>query len=382
MGSNRPRSRRTVLSTVGASCVASVAGCSSLLSRDPVSIEWATSIPRDRNSFTVDGGTIYVGTVSGLVTVDAESGETNGHQWLSDGESDIYGRPVVDDGVAYYGTIRDGKPTSTGFVYAVDDNANERWKTAVPGSVIACAVGDELVYAATDVDGENHGLYAFDTESGDVVWDVDLDDYPPTSSPIFHDGRVLLQSGGIASFDAETGKLNWRYEVDVGSPWHAPVTLPAVDESLCYCLVDEDPSLLVVDLETGDPVWEIDSIPFASPAARDGVVYVGSVALDSPIMNSEPETAFYAFDVRATEELWRTEIGQSASFGPDLTTDTVYTTAGIGHDTLYALERESGTIRWEREFEHSISQPVIVDDRLYVTRSTSGDATLLGGRIT
>lgn len=175
---------------------------------------------------------------------------------------------------------------------AVESGA--RWKNASGGTEL-----DSAVYAATGYE-ERHrqGLYALDNESGDVIWDIDLSGFPITSSPVFYEGKVLLQSGGVASFNAETGELQWRYEVTSGSPIHAPTTIPVIENFLIYCSFDEGPGLLVVDLETGTPIWETNSASFASPVAQNGIVYAGSVEGESPIFDSESDTKFFSYDIR------------------------------------------------------------------------------------
>lgn len=362
-------SRRNALSWTGCSIAASLSGCTSYFSGDSITINWEVDVENSRHSFAVNDGIAYIGTTSGLVTVDTETGKIKGRNEPFNG-GDIYGQPAIDSGVAYYGSVNGNT------IYAVTRDGTELWRTEVAGSIISCSTGNGLVYAATGVNGR-HGLYALDNESGDVMWDIDLSDFPITSSPVFHEGRVLLQSGGISSFNAETGGLQWRYEVTNGSPIHAPTTIPAIDNSLIYCSFDEEPGLLVVDLETGNPVWETNSVSFASPAAQNGIVYAGSVEGESPMYDSEPDTKFFSYDIKKGDELWNAEIGQSASFGPDLESDLIYTTAGISHETLYILDAETGDIIWEYEFDQSISQPIVEGNQIYLLSENNHDESLL-----
>ena len=358
--------RRQLLSWAGCGSLASLAGCAGVLSSDPVSITWEESIDDSRYALTVADGTAYVGTVWGLTTIDTESGETTGR---NPAQAEVYGRPVVNDGIAYYGTL-------DGTIYAADETADERWRTEVPGSVVSCAVGDGRVYAATGIDG-THRLYALAVDSGDVIWENGLDAFPITSAPVFHDGHLLIQSGGVASFEPADGALRWRYEVDTdGSPVHAPTTIPATGGRFIYASFEENPGLLAVDIETGDRVWDVSSIAFASPVAHDGVVYVGAVSPES-ITGSRDEK-FYAYDGSDGTQLWSNAIGQAASFGPVLQDDVVYATAGRSHDTLYALETTSGETMWEYEFEtQSISQPIAADGSLYVVANDHETESLL-----
>lgn len=372
IGNSMITSRRSILTALGIGFSTSLSGCSANLAGDPVSVEWKQQIPPDMGSFAVVEGMIYVGAQDGLHIINGETGDKEGANRFASAARDIYGVPVIDDGVAYYGSI-DGQ---TNAVYAVDTAGKEQWSTDLSNSVVSCAVDDDLVYVATGAAGEDSGLSALEKSSGDVIWSIDLDEYPVAGSPIVHDDQILLQSGGIAAFDTEIGELLWRYERSVDSHRASVSRRPVVEGSLVCCTFVGESDLFVVDIETGDLVWKTNTgTDLSSPAVSDGVAYVGTTAMDL-----EKETApFYAYDFRNEEAVWSAEIGWTSSRGAAVSNEHVYATGGAGNATIYALEGDSGDRAWTYKLDiTSISHPVVDDSRIYVSGSTGGDRYLFG----
>jgi alcohol dehydrogenase (cytochrome c) len=80
--------------------------------------------------------------------------------------------------------------------------------------------GDKLIFATTDMH-----IFALDTKTGDVVWDVATDDYEKTrrvynGGPLVVNGKVIMGASGcapgtvgcfISAFALETGKQLWRF---------------------------------------------------------------------------------------------------------------------------------------------------------------------------
>ena len=137
----------------------------------------------------------------------------------------------------------------------------------------------------------SEGLYAFDMQ-GAPLWSKDLgrldvgyvddknEEWSPGSSPVIHDGLVIVQNDRhadsyVAAFDVATGEVAWRLER--GSPY---TTTPLVYQGVLYVLVDNG-VLSAYDARSGRRFYQQrlarDAGGFsASPVAAAGRVYLAS----------------------------------------------------------------------------------------------------------
>ena len=129
--------------------------------------------------------------------------------------------PIVNDGMMFVATPRNQ-------VIAIDARSGEerwRYRRALPADLFqlhptnrGVALYGDRVYLAT-VDAY---LVALDAKTGEVVWEVEVEDYLSgyymTIAPLAVEGRILLGvSGGeygirgfIQAFDADSGESRWK----------------------------------------------------------------------------------------------------------------------------------------------------------------------------
>jgi len=140
--------------------------------------EWSIRPGQVDGSPTVVDDTVYAGSDSGLLAVDAESGE---ERWR-DGNISM-GSPAVADGTVYVGT-------SDGALRALDAATGERqWKYhAQKWADDQPAVGERSV-AFSAWDDHVHGVARDD---GSERWTVELEN--PISAPALADGTVYVAS--------------------------------------------------------------------------------------------------------------------------------------------------------------------------------------------
>ncbi len=251
------------------------------------------------------------------------------------------GSPVVADGVLYIGSLRSGLagsgPTK---VYAIDTRTGKaKWiSTEVAGDITTSpAVAHGLVYV-TARDGY---LYALDVETGKLKWKRFVgvrEGYSPSSPVVWKDILCVGASKGVYVFDALTGKEKWRREVgEVRSS-------PAIAYGFIY--VGASSGLHVFYLD-GKLRWKsvVDQV-WSSPVVADGVVYAYA-----------REKTLYAFDATDGRGLWKFAGGLAAMGSPAVAHGTVY--AGY-RESLYALDADSGTVRWEHPALAMYSTPAVV----------------------
>lgn len=136
------------------------------------------------------------------------------------------------------------------------------------------------------------GLVVYDLD-GELLWKKDLGaldagwfydesfEWGYGSSPILHDGKVILQvdtqdDSFIAAWDAATGKELWRTERGELPTWSTPMIAqgPKGPE-----LVTNGPTARGYDPATGKELWRLgpsSELVIATPVAADGVVYLSA----------------------------------------------------------------------------------------------------------
>jgi len=147
----------------------------------------------------------------------------------------------------------------------------------------------------------SEGLYAYDFD-GELLWSQDLGvlhsgSYmlPPAqwgfaSSPVIHDGRVIVQcdileGSFLAAFDLETGRELWRTEREEFPTWSSPTIHAGPDTT--QVLVNGFKHMGGYDFETGEPLWWLSGggdVPVPTPVVAHGLVFLtNSHGAKSPI---------------------------------------------------------------------------------------------------
>jgi outer membrane protein assembly factor BamB len=116
----------------------------------------------------------------------------------------------------------------------------------------------------------SEGLYAFDM-SGKPLWTKDLgrlnqgyaedpkDEWSPGSSPVIHDGLVIVQNDRhadsyVAAFDVATGAEKWRVGRDEQPSWATPTLVPGAKPTI----VTNSPRFIRGhDAATGRELWRV-----------------------------------------------------------------------------------------------------------------------------
>jgi len=131
------------------------------------------------------------------------------------------------------------------------------------------------------------GLYCYDLD-GNQLWSHDIEakktflDYGAASSPLVHDGQVIIvydnqQESYIASFDVETGEQRWKTKRDEISTWATPfVWTNKLRTEIVTCGRRKNRSY---DL-SGNELWTFDgrmsNLVIPSPFAAHGMLYITS----------------------------------------------------------------------------------------------------------
>ncbi|WP_394740800.1 outer membrane protein assembly factor BamB family protein [Natronococcus roseus] len=211
---------------------------------------------------------------------------------------------------------------------------------------------------ASDLD---EGLFAVDAETGEREWTVTLADFEPRTAPaVFENGVLIGSRSSVRAFDRD-GEERWRTEESVRFSWSRPD--PTVDDDVL--LASTRLGVAAHDLEDGDRRWEqpIGVRPTATPASRDGTIYLGGG--DATLHALEGETG----DVR-----WRANADDELTAGPAVTGDGVY--VGTGSGTVIAVDFD-GAVRWRTEVADRDVDAVAVGNGIVCASDDGGALTVV-----
>jgi len=376
--SNRVR-RRTILAGLGTAAVGSLAGCAGgcsptggdgIASEDDAATGWrqvggdsrhrGRAAPEERPPSDPSATTLGLGPVT--------DGEDTRHSPAT--------APAVADGRAFVakGAHSEWVDDPPGRVYALDpDRSDPVWSMAVPSGVTGppVAVGGTVVVGARD-----ESLTAYDAETGERRWRVDLGGVP--GAPVVAGdrvyvgtdaGRLATVAPGRAERCASRALVPATARLTKGG---RPIpTAPAVDGETAYFFVDgraEDAysertaELVALDLASGAEQWRYaveTADPLAAPSVGDGVVYVSLGG------------AVHAVDASEGTREWRFATGFDRPSRPAVGDGTVYVSA----KNVYALDAATGAEQWryvntyaDRGTDRVPRQdaPVVAGDRVYV----------------
>ncbi|QLD90703.1 PQQ-binding-like beta-propeller repeat protein [Natronomonas salina] len=127
------------------------------------------------------------------------------------------------------------------------EEPSERWTAETSSPVGRPVVADGRVLLFT-----LGGLYAYDLESGEEVWRLDMDDVEVRTSPTVVDGTAYLGVAfphGVLAVDVEDGSRLWHAELQ-----RTPSTAPVVDHRRERLAVGTHGRLAGVDVE-GEKLW-------------------------------------------------------------------------------------------------------------------------------
>jgi outer membrane protein assembly factor BamB len=310
-----------------------------------------------------------------------------------------------------YGLSKDGH------LYAVDVNTGKLvWAYKGPGPLFFPGnpiVGDGKVYATTGQSASfnpDTGEYSpsefacLDAYTGQVIWTLPVEAYPPRESTAIAYGHLYLIPGFVkaqqmdeyTTYDqvwaigtqawpmwrhdaAHTGvgqsgpanlTLDWKFSAE-----GAVVSSPSVADGRVY-FGSRDEHVYCVDAETGAFIWDFKTTAaiVSSPAVVDGRVYVGP-----------DDGTIYCLDAYNGSLIWATYAGGyvEANFGAAVNLRSSPTVVGgkvyVGSlDTnVYCLDAEKGAVDWTFKTNGTItSSPAVVDGAVYITSQEPGSGGL------
>ncbi len=217
--------------------------------------------------------------------------------------------------------------------------------------------------------GEEYYFFCLDIASGAVLWRNPLGVGEGTVSGAAISGDRLYvgcMDGKLYCIDKQNGATLWSTGVDLGEKdgnWYGLASSPVVVNGTVYVTSLTNGTLHAFTtggveawkFQTGNPTFA-----YSSPAV-DGerVFFAGNTG----------SNALYCVDTTTHEEVWHTPVTDQIKSSPVISGNTVFVTST---NSLMAINKENGNIRWTKPISASWGTPAIAGDSVYVgTRADS-----------
>ncbi|WP_207586998.1 PQQ-binding-like beta-propeller repeat protein [Halomontanus rarus] len=286
--------------------------------------------------------------------------------WSASTNGDLAGSLVADGTVVGYGN---------GGVHAFDlTDGDERW--AVDSEARAAAIFDRTVYTVgrddLETDDPTGKLRGFALADGEEVLEATVGgDYPRLDSVSVTESLVLVgdrKDRTVVALDRESGETLWELESGLTSALADDrLYVSGRGELSTYeprsgrdAWFDEDP----------ESEWDVETITYdgtPAPAVTDYNVYTGD---RSVLTVDDRRSAVHAYDSRDGQKLWTSEPrGQRAST-PAIVDDIGYavqTESGREQAHFVALDLADGGERWHLETEGYLSTAVTAGNVVFAS---------------
>lgn len=207
-------------------------------------------------------------------------------------------------------------------------------------------------------------VYAFEAESGDLVWKV-RGGGMFKGSICAYENRLYMGNtdNQLRCLDAETGKRVWR--IDTGKDLDSS---PCVVDDKLY-VAGENGYLRCLVPQTGKQIWRtfVDGIGPGTVLGSNGSETSPAVA-NGRVYTATYDGILFCCDANTGKVLWRAKTGDDTDASPVVHGDYVYAAAEEKAPYVYCFAQEDGRQVWRyaNKARGFYSTPAVVGDRLYV----------------
>lgn len=245
------------------------------------------------------------------------------------------------------------------------DRQGERWAVALPGSFVSPA--GQRIFVRAESGGEGY-IIALQADSGQKLWQYQFplvgSNYGNigghVTSPVVVEGLVLVgASQFFRALDAESGGEVWAFNAG------EPITSSAAvaDERVFFTDFEQ---LHALDLKTGTERWR-----FAPETEAVSLLFAPVVSAELVITTSVDTV--YALDRHSGQLVWERKLAEETLIPAGASGEQVYVKA---IKRLYALDRASGAELWSFQATNFVSLPAITQEYVYVITRAGGGAQL------
>ncbi len=220
------------------------------------------------------GDAIYAASADGRVrAMEREKGKT---LWKADLDRNLSGGIGVTEGALFLGS-------SEGEVLRLDASTGDLlWSTRLRGEILAAPQSNGRVVVAQTYDGKLQGL---DFDSGELLWTYDSNvpvlTLRGTSTPILDDGLVYagFANGRVLAFESETGDIVWEVRVAISQGRSEIERIVDVDGSMLLSgselyAASYQGRIVGVEVNAGRKFWQEDISSVSGVGIGFGNIYV------------------------------------------------------------------------------------------------------------
>ncbi len=263
----------------------------------------------------------------------------------SKGNTEVLAQPVSDGRLIY---TLDGEARVSAFdvdtgntVWSVDLNPHlKRDKVAFGGGL---ALGNGKLFVTSGY----RFIDALDPETGKVVWEKQTDTQFH-SAPTVNDSFVFATDvdNQIFAFDQNTGEMGWTYQAITEPARLLKTSSPIVSGGMVYAPFSSG-ELVAINAATGDPVWEQVLAQSSRTNALSEIRDISGrpVLYNGVIFAASHSGVFEAMNATTGDPKW--QIATDSINTPWVAGDVVFLVSLQGE--LMAASRDSGQIYWLKD---------------------------------
>jgi Ca-activated chloride channel homolog len=228
---------------------------------------------------------------------------------------------------------------------------------------------DKAIAVALPALEENLKAVPFKTSDGKEGWAIRIPRELPLATPAYADGMIFV-GGGYGSnefyaFDAETGGLVWKLETKDDGP------TAAVVEDGYVAFNTESCTVIVAQAKTGKVVWQewLGDPLMSQPAIAKGRLYIA-------YPSSEGGHRMLCADLMTGRHLWSREITGDVISAPVVSGNQLLFTCFDG--TSFCLDSSTGSIKWKKQ-NAGTSAPLLAGGHVVTTSKEMKDGQVFEG---
>jgi Ca-activated chloride channel homolog len=214
----------------------------------------------------------------------------------------------------------------------------------------------------------------FKTADGKNGWVIRIPGSRPISTPAYSDGKIFV-GGGYGShefyaFDAQTGAMVWKMKTSDDGP------TAAVVEDGYVAFNTESCTVIVCDPRTGKVIWQewLGDPLMSQPAISKGRLYIAHPAGQRGRRGTGHR--LLCADLKTGRHIWDQAITADVVSAPVVSGDKIFLTCFDG--ASFCLNAADGAVVWKKQ-NAATSAPVIAGGQVVVTQKESRDGKAYEG---
>ncbi|NLO72371.1 MAG: PQQ-binding-like beta-propeller repeat protein [Porphyromonadaceae bacterium] len=307
---------------------------------------------------------VFVGDDLGnLTSYNLKNGKK---QWSFQAGNRIAGTPAVADGVVVFGSADKN-------IYGVNANNGKLiWKIPTNEAVLgAVTIENGIAY----IGGSDNTFRAIWIKNGTLLWEYDkLKGYVETK-PLIAGNNIIFGAWdtNLYALNKDFGHLVWKWTNGIKTIHNSPAAVWAVSANGKVFVVNPEPAMTAIDLETGKTIWRTKQsmVRESIGISEDGSRIYAKTMRDSVVCYSTVENT--------PVKIWSSNVGYGYEHNPSMLMEKDGTVFGsTKNGVIFALDAHTGKVIWKHKIGNSLVNTVVpIDKRNILVTTASGEVCKL-----